>query len=83
MSWQFVMPEPVALLTPGMSDAEFAAEQTAVADAILAIGGTGSPSEQPLCTLSRYVRQAASMLPENVVLLVITDEDDVSRTIAG
>ncbi|HET7544412.1 MAG TPA: hypothetical protein VFK05_31290 [Polyangiaceae bacterium] len=77
--WKFVMPEPIAVLTPTMTDAQFATEQAAVANAILAIGGTGSPNEQPLCTLSRYVRQDPSLLPENVVMLVITDEDDVSK----
>jgi hypothetical protein len=76
--WNFVMPEPVAVIEPDLTDAEFASEQAAVADAILALGGTGSPEEQPLCTLGRYVSQAASELPENAVFVVITDEDDVS-----
>jgi hypothetical protein len=76
--WSFVMPEPVAVIEPDMTDAEFASEQGAVRDAILALGGTGSPEEQPLCTLGRYVSQAASVLPENAVFVVITDEDDVS-----
>ena len=76
--WSFVMPEPVAVIEPDMTDAEFASEQTAVANAILALGGKGSPQEQPLCTLGRYVSQPASELPENAVFLVISDEDDVS-----
>jgi hypothetical protein len=76
--WNFVMPEPVAVIEPDMTDAEFAGEQTAVANAILALGGKGSPEEQPLCTLGRYVSQPASELPENAVFLVISDEDDVS-----
>ncbi len=76
--WSFVMPEPVATIDPDMTDAEFAAEQAAVANAILALGGSGSPQEQPLCTLGRYVSQPASELPENAVFLVISDEDDVS-----
>lgn len=77
-TWQFKMPLPVATLTPTQTDAEFAAQQQAVADAILAIGGTGSPREQPLCSLSRYVTQSAAALPKNVVFLIISDEDDVS-----
>ncbi|HEY3498650.1 MAG TPA: hypothetical protein VGK73_28360 [Polyangiaceae bacterium] len=76
--WNFVMPEPIAVVDPDMSDAEFASEQAAVADAILALGGSGSPQEQPLCTLGRYVSQPASDLPQNAVFLVISDEDDVS-----
>jgi hypothetical protein len=77
-TWQFAMPDPIGLITPDQSDAEFAAEQKAVADKILAIGGTGSPQEQPLCTLSRYVSQDPTLLPKNAVFLIISDEDDVS-----
>jgi hypothetical protein len=77
-AWDFLMPEPLAVLTPDMTAAEFATEQVAVTDAILAIGGSGSPHEQPLCTLGRYVSQDPSKLPENAVFVVITDEDDVS-----
>jgi hypothetical protein len=75
--WQFAMPEPIATLEPDMTDAAFAAESQAVSDAILALGGTGSPSERPLCTLARYVSQPKSDLPENAVFVVISDEDDV------
>lgn len=77
-SWDFKMPSPIAVVRADMSDAEFAAQQKAVADAILAIGGTGSPSEQPLCTLGRYVNQAREKLPKNAVFLLISDEDDQS-----
>jgi hypothetical protein len=77
-SWEFESPAPVAVLTPEMTDMQFADEQAAVAERILAIGGSGSPEEQPLCTLSRYVSQPADLLPRNVVFLVISDEDDVS-----
>lgn len=77
--WSFVMPEPVATLAPGMSAADFASEAEAVKSAILAIGGKGSPQEQPLCTLARYISQPAALLPKNAVFLLITDEDDVSR----
>jgi hypothetical protein len=74
--WLFVMPEPIATLEPSMTDAAFAAEEQAVSDAILALGGTGSPDERPLCTLARYLSQPSDALPENAVFLVISDEDD-------
>ena len=77
--WSFRAHEPVAVIRPDMTDAEFQAQQDAVRNAILAIGGTGAPSEQPLCTLARYVTQEASALPKNVVFLVISDEDDMSQ----
>jgi len=73
------MPKPIAEIKPQMTDAEFAAQQKAVAEAILAIGGTGSPQELPLCTLSRYVSQTRASLPANVVFLVISDEDDIGK----
>jgi hypothetical protein len=77
-TWRFDMPAPIAILQPGMTDAAFSAEQTAVTNAILAIGGTGSAYEQPLCTLARYVSQAREKLPKNAVFLLISDEDDKS-----
>ena len=77
-TWAFAMPEPVATISPDMTDAAFAAQAAAVQSAILAIGGTGSPHEQPLCTLARYVSQPAAKLPKNAVFLLITDEDDES-----
>lgn len=77
-TWRFDMPAPLAVLRADMTDTEFAAEQAAVASAILAMGGTGSSYEQPLCTLSRYVSQAAALLPKNAVFLIISDEDDKS-----
>jgi hypothetical protein len=78
-SWHFEMPEPIAVVTPELTDAEFAAAQAAVADAILTIGGGGSPEEQPLCTLARYLSQPVDELPGHAVFLLISDEDDVSR----
>jgi hypothetical protein len=77
-TWSFAMPDPVATLTPDMTDAAFSAVQTTLTNTILAIGGTGSPHEQPLCTLGRYITQDPSKLPKNAVFLVISDEDDVS-----
>jgi len=76
--WDFVMPKPVATLRPDMSDADFAVQADTVKSAILAIGGSGAPEEQPLCTLARYISQPAAALPKNAVFLLITDEDDVS-----
>ncbi len=77
-TWSFRAPDPVAVIRPGMTNEEFQAQKDAVRDAILAIGGTGSPHEQPLCTLDRYVSQQATALPKNAVFLLISDEDDIS-----
>jgi len=78
-TWAFDMPQPIAVIAPDMTPAAFAAEATAVQKAILAIGGTGSPHEQPLCTLARYVSQPSAQLPKNAIFLLIADEDDVSQ----
>jgi len=78
-TWAFEMPEPIATISPDMSAAAFAAEAQAVQTAILATFGTGSPQEQSLCTLARYVSQPAAKLPQNAVFLLIADEDDVSQ----
>ncbi|HET7542605.1 MAG TPA: hypothetical protein VFK05_22195 [Polyangiaceae bacterium] len=78
-TWSFAMPKPIATLLPDMTATAFAAEAQAVQDAILAIGGKGSPEEQPLCTLARYISQPAAQLPKNAVFLLISDEDDVSQ----
>lgn len=77
-TWKFTMPAPIAVLRPGMTDTEFAAQRDAVASAIMANEGNGSPQEQPLCTLSRYISQDTGMLPANAVFLLIEDEDDIS-----
>jgi hypothetical protein len=76
--WTFVMPAAVAAITRDMTDAQIEAEQQRISDAILGLQGTGSPSEQPLCTLNRYLKQAPEELPEHAVFVVISDEDDVS-----
>ncbi|HYQ04900.1 MAG TPA: hypothetical protein VER96_39765 [Polyangiaceae bacterium] len=78
-TWKFTMPAPIAVIRPDMTDAEFAAQRDAVASAIMANEGNGSPQEQPLCTLGRYISQDPSVLPANAVFLLIEDEDDVSR----
>jgi len=77
-TWEFVAPEPIAVLSPSLSDDEFATQQAAVATAILGLAGSGSPEEQPLCTLARYVTRDAASLPTNAAFLLITDEDDTS-----
>lgn len=75
-TWTLQMASPIAVITPDLSAADFAVQQKAVRDAILALGGGGSPHEQPICTLSRYVTQDRSALPGHAVFVVISDEDD-------
>ncbi len=77
-TWEFAMPPPIAELTPEQTEAEFQAQEQALADAILSIRGKGSPHEQPLCTLARYIFQDPELLPSNAVFLVLSDEDDGS-----
>jgi hypothetical protein len=77
-TWEFQMPTPVAAITADMDDDQIAAQQKKIADAILAVGGGGSPQEQPVCTLLRYMGQAAALLPKHAVFVVLTDEDDTS-----
>jgi hypothetical protein len=72
--------EPAAALDSEMTVEQLAAERAKVVDAILALGVLGSPEEQPVCTLSRYLQQPARQLPERAVFLVISDEDDTSST---
>ena len=74
--WTLQMSSPIAVITPDLTSTEFAAQQKAVRDAILALGGGGSPHEQPICTLARYVTQDRSVLPGHAVFVVISDEDD-------
>ena len=76
--WSFRMPEPIALLTPNLDEAAFAAQQAQVSSAILGLGESGSSVEQPLCTLGRYVSQDQAALPGHAVFLIISDEDDTS-----
>src|SRR5690606_24930563 len=77
-TWEFAMPPPIAELTPDHTEAECRAQERALADAILSSGGKGSPHEQPLCTLARYVFQDPERLANNAVFLVLSDEDDES-----
>lgn len=76
--WEFVMPDPVAELTSEMSEEQLDAERQKVVEAILALGISGSTDEQPLCTLTRYLKQSEVLLPERAVFLVIADEDDTN-----
>jgi hypothetical protein len=76
--WDFLMPAPVAAITPAMTPADLAVQQKRIADAVLALGGGGAQEEQPLCTLGRYLRQKPELLPKNVVFVVLADEDDTS-----
>jgi len=78
-NWDFASPKPIAVITPTLTDAEFAVQQATVASEILNLVGSGSPTEQPLCTLGRYVSQDAALLPKNATFLIITDEDDISE----
>jgi len=76
--WELVMPEPIAVLDSDMTPAELDLQRQHVVDSILGLGTTGSPEEQPLCTLSRYLKQSDAVLPERVLFLVISDEDDTA-----
>ena len=77
-TWKLAMPASVAAITADMDDAAIAVQQQRIADAILALGGGGSPQEQPICTLLRYIGQDATALPKHAVFVVLTDEDDTS-----
>ena len=77
-TWQFQMPAPVAEITAAMDDAELGVQQKRIADAVLALGGGGSPQEQPICTLLRYIGQSPTALPKHAVFVVLSDEDDTS-----
>lgn len=77
-TWQLQMPPPVAAITADMNADEIAAQQKLIADAVLGLGGGGSPQEQPICTLLRYIKQSPTALPKHAVFVVLTDEDDTS-----
>jgi hypothetical protein len=76
--WELHLPAPSARTTSAQSDAEFAAQQEALAAAILRLPASGSSHEQPLCTLARYLALAPAELPESALMLIISDEDDTS-----
>jgi hypothetical protein len=77
-TWSYRAGNPVAKITSAMTDDEIAKEAARLRDSILALAGNGAQNEQPICTLHRYLDQDPSLLPENVVFVVISDEDDQS-----
>lgn len=78
--FEFRMPEPIAAISKEMSEAQLAEQQERIRTAVLSLGG-GASFEQPLCTLARYISEAPASLPENVVFLVISDEDDATEPV--
>jgi hypothetical protein len=78
-TWEFQMPQPIAAITPEMTAAQVAEQQKKIADGILALGSDGAQSEQPICTLNRYMAQGAALLPKHAVFVVLSDEDDQSK----
>jgi len=77
-TWEFQMPEPIAAITPEMTSAQIAAQQQKIADGILALGSDGAQTEQPICTLNRYIAQSPNLLPKHAVFVLLSDEDDQS-----
>lgn len=77
-AWEFQMPPPIAAITPDMTAAQIAEQQQKIADGILALGSDGAQTEQPICTLNRYIAQNAAVLPKHAVFIILSDEDDKS-----
>lgn len=77
-TWEFQMPPPIAAITPDMTAAQITEQQQKIADGILALGSDGAQTEQPICTLNRYMAQGATMLPKHAVFVILSDEDDQS-----
>jgi len=77
-TWEFQMPLPIAAITPDMTAAQITEQQQKIADGILALGSDGAQTEQPICTLNRYIAQAAALLPKHAVFVILSDEDDQS-----
>ncbi|HET7538774.1 MAG TPA: hypothetical protein VFK05_02850 [Polyangiaceae bacterium] len=77
-TWEFQMPEPIAAITPEMTTAQIVEQQKKIADGILALGSDGAQTEQPICTLNRYIAQSPSSLPKHAVFMILSDEDDQS-----
>jgi len=77
-TWEFTLPDPIAVVTPEMTASDVEAQQEAISDAVLALGTQGAQAEQPICTLSRYITQTPELLPKHAVFLVLSDEDDSS-----
>jgi len=77
-TWEFQMPKPIAAITPDMTLAQITEQQQKIADGILALGSDGAQTEQPVCTLNRYIAQGATLLPKHAVFVILSDEDDQS-----
>ncbi|HEY0462645.1 MAG TPA: hypothetical protein VGC79_00480 [Polyangiaceae bacterium] len=77
-TWEFQMPPPIAAITPAMTAAQIVEQQQKIADGILALGSDGAQTEQPICTLNRYIAQSPSLLPKHAVFVILSDEDDQS-----
>ena len=77
-TWDFQMPAAIAAIKPDMTAAQISEQQQKIADGILALGSDGAQTEQPICTLNRYIAQGAPALPKHAVFLLLSDEDDQS-----
>jgi hypothetical protein len=78
-TWEFQMPQPIAAITPEMTIGQIAEQQQKITAGILALGSDGAQSEQPICTLNRYIAQNPSKLPKHAVFVLLSDEDDRSK----
>jgi len=77
-TWDFQMPAAIAAITPDMTLSQIDEQQRKIAEGILALGSNGAQSEQPICTLNRYIAQGAASLPKHAVFVILSDEDDHS-----
>ena len=77
-TWEFQMPQPIAAITPDMTSAQIGEQQDKIAAGILALGSDGAQTEQPICTLNRYIAQSPNLLPKHAVFVLLSDEDDQS-----
>jgi len=77
-TWDFQMPPPIAAIKPDMTAAQIGEQQDKIAAGILALGSDGAQTEQPICTLNRYIAQMPSSLPKHAVFILLSDEDDQS-----
>jgi len=78
-TWEFQMPQPIAAILPDMTAAQITEQQEKIAAGILALGSDGAQTEQPICTLNRYITQNPSKLPKHAVFVILSDEDDQSK----
>jgi hypothetical protein len=78
-TWELQMPPPIAAIAPEMTAAQIAEQQEKIASGILALGSDGAQTEQPICTLNRYIAQDPGRLPKHAVFVLLSDEDDRSK----